>query len=198
MRRQWLAALVIVIGASPFAFAQRSGAAAAAKSSTLAKCAADLGNGAKTRRHFCDVVIAKTPGGSVSMTIPRHTGAATLRFDLHNRFSPASGAAAGDLFAQHVAVVAVVRSTGAIVDRAAVTGEFRAPGDAFDQITGVKGVAPGAGSSVVVTIPAGVTAIGIVGVRLESTTLSGRQVFDTPGRPVAMISNLRVEYVPAK
>jgi hypothetical protein len=41
-----------------------------------------------------------------------------------------------------------------------------------------------------------VSEIGIVGVRLEVLTRNGRDTFDTPGRPVAIVSNLRIEYRP--
>jgi hypothetical protein len=47
-----------------------------------------------------------------------------------------------------------------------------------------------------VTIPAGVTAIGVVGTRLAVLTRVNQEVFDTPGRPVAVVSNLRLEYRP--
>jgi len=47
-----------------------------------------------------------------------------------------------------------------------------------------------------VTIPVGVTSVGIIGVRLEVLTRLGKQVYDTPGRPVGIVSNIRVEYTP--
>jgi hypothetical protein len=47
-----------------------------------------------------------------------------------------------------------------------------------------------------VTIPAGLTAIGIVGARLEETRMGGKAAYDTPGRPIAIVSNLRLEYTP--
>ena len=37
------------------------------------------------------------------------------------------------------------------------------------------------------------TAVGIVGVRLRVTTRLGSQTFDSPGRPVAIVSNVRLE-----
>jgi hypothetical protein len=47
-----------------------------------------------------------------------------------------------------------------------------------------------------VVIPAGVTVVGIVGSRLEEWRPSGRGAFDTPGRPIAIVSNVRVDYLP--
>ena len=48
------------------------------------------------------------------------------------------------------------------------------------------------------TIPVGITSVGIVGVRIEVTTRLGTQIFDTPGRPIAMVSNLRVDTSPGR
>jgi hypothetical protein len=48
-----------------------------------------------------------------------------------------------------------------------------------------------------VTIPAGLTTIGIVGTRLEEwRAVSGRGAYDEPGRAIAIVSNVRVEYTP--
>jgi hypothetical protein len=41
-----------------------------------------------------------------------------------------------------------------------------------------------------------VNAIGIIGVSVERVSLAGRQTFDSPGRPVALASNFRIEYTP--
>ena len=60
-----------------------------------------------------------------------------------------------------------------------------------------KNVAPGRPQSVKIALPAAVTSISIVGVRLETKTKDGRVEFTTPGRPVAIGSNFRIEYTPA-
>ena len=138
------------------------------------------------------------------MSIPAHTGPATLTFDLHNRFTvPASGTPAGDWFMRATAQVAVVRPTGQVIERVAVRSEFRTIKDLFDRISGgappggIKAVAPGRPESLRVTIPAGLNGAGIVGVRLEYSTLAQPHgAADTPGRPIAIVSNVRVEYVP--
>jgi hypothetical protein len=170
---------------------------------TDAACAAPLGPGIKTKRAFCDVLIAAAPGDSVSVTIPPHAGSPTLRFDLHNRFTVPAIVVPGALtFARHEAVVSIIRSTGAVISRAAVVREFRAIEDLYDQIGGganpggVKAVAPGQGEPVRVTIPTGLTVVGIVGARLSVLMRTNQEVFDTPGRPVAIISNVRLEYRP--
>ena len=174
--------------------------ASGTKLSKQATCVSDLGAGVKSNRSFCDVLIATRPDKSVQMTIPTHTGTATLMFDLHNRFSAAAATTdPAQTFQRHSVIVAVIKPTGDVIDRAVVTGEFRTVQDLFDRIggtgpTGVKAVAPGAAQSVKVTIPAGVNAIGIVGIKQDIDTRSARASFTTPGRPVAIVSNMRIEY----
>jgi hypothetical protein len=185
----------------------------AKKVATDATCAAELGVGTKTKRRFCDVVITRTAMESVTMKIPAHTGSAVLQFDLHNRFDVSTRVLAPILFARHLATVAVVRSTGAVIERASVLGEFRVAADAFDRVegglveagtgtgnatqNGVKAVAPGQPLPIRVSIPAGLTSVGIVGVQLAATGKTGaKEVFETPGRPIAVVSNLRIEYTP--
>jgi hypothetical protein len=46
------------------------------------------------------------------------------------------------------------------------------------------------------TIPAGVDQVSLLGEVLDATTAAGRETA-TPGRTVAIISNVRVEYRPA-
>jgi hypothetical protein len=149
------------------------------------------------------VLIGTRPADSVAMQIPAHTGTATLQFDLHNRFSvPAIAIPSPLTFARHEAVVTVIRANGTVIGRAAVAREFRSITDLFDQIGGggraggVKAVAPGAVEAVRITIPAGIPTIGIVGERLRVMTRASDEVFDTPGRPVAIVSNVRIEYRP--
>lgn len=189
--------LAAVVWVAPVA-AQRG-----ARTVTAAECAAPIGDGLKTKRSFCDVLIAAAPAESVSIAIPPHTGSPTLRFDLHNRFTVPAIALPGALtFARHEAVVSVIRPTGAVIRQAAVVREFRTIGDLFDQIGGganpggVKAVAPGGAESVRVPIPTGLTAVGIVGARLSVILRTSQEVFDTPGRPVAIVSNIRLEYRP--
>jgi hypothetical protein len=166
-------------------------------------CAAELGAGLKTKRLFCDIVVAKDRTDSISITLPPHRGAATLSFDLHNRFGiPEAGTPPDRVYARHEAVVAVVAPGGALVDRLVVRGEFRGTDSLFDRIGGgsgpggAKAIGPGPIESIKVTIPATLSAIGIVGVKLTVMTTRGTDVFDSPGRPVAIASNFKVEYTP--
>ena len=193
--------LILLVGLMTTSLASAASQRGARRTSTEVKCAADLGTGLKTKRQFCDVVIATAGGDSVWMPIPNHTGTATLSFDLHNRFLvPIVTLDPSLAFTRHLAVVAVLRSTGETIEQAAVMREFRSTEDLFDTIGGggrpggIKAVAPSEPEAVRITIPAGVTAIGIVGVRLDVTTRAGKEPFDSPGRAIAMVSNLRIQY----
>jgi hypothetical protein len=190
------------IGAAAVGADQRATRPPARRTTTDVTCTADLGLGAKSSRRFCDVFIV-TPGSeSVAMAIPPHTGAATLRFDLHNRFTvPPGPPDPGRAFARHTAVIAVLRSTGETIARAAVEAEFRTVQDLFDRIRGagpggLKAVAPGQPQAYEVTIPSTVTAIRLAGLRVDVLSRAGRAAHDQIGLPVAIVSNLRIEYTP--
>ncbi len=164
-------------------------------------CAAQLGTGLKSKRTFCDIIIGTTLTDGVRMSIPAHTGPTTLRFDLHNRYPMAQeGATPAQMYAKHTAVVAVLNQLGDTVGKAAVARELRTDVDIFDRVEGGIGpggsimVAPGRPEAVVLELPESTTAIAIVGISLEATSLSVQGTFVTPGRPVAVGSNFRIEY----
>jgi hypothetical protein len=175
-------------------------AAPANKFVTESQCASDLGRGVKSKREFCDIMASTDPAKGVSMRIPPHKGASTLRFDLHNRFAVAGKSLP---FARASALVAILNAnSSAVIDRAAVVNELHTELDLFDRIVGTgpggtKTIAPGRAQAATIRIPASVTAIAIVGVRVDLTTKAGSEVFSSPGRPVAIVSNLRLEYTPA-
>lgn len=202
-------ALVWMIGcvmSGTAALGQPSPQSAGARPSSIStdvRCAAGLGTGAKSRRQFCDVLITPAGAESISLAIPAHAGPSTLRFDLHNRFvaSDDDGQPAAR-FARHAALVAVVGAGGAVLARAAVTGEFRTVQDLFDRIAGgphpggVKGVAPGPAEAITVAVPEAHNVVGIIGLSIEERTAAGTARWTTPGRPVAIASNFRIEYIP--
>jgi hypothetical protein len=207
MKRRAYAVIGAIVAASTVALAQRATPPAAPpparKVSTAATCGAELGTGLKTKRRFCDVVISRDPAAGVVIAVPAHRGTATLKFELHNRFTiPAADVPAAQVFVRQLAVVAVLRMSGAVISRAAVVSELRTPADIFDQIAGVgaappKVIAPGLAELIEVTVPAGLSSVSIVGVSLEATNRTGKDLYDAPGRPVAIVSNWRVEYTPA-
>ena len=167
------------------------------------KCPEPLGTGVKTGASYCFVLAGREPAQGVLVTIPPHAGAATLMFDLHNRHTYSDeDIRAGRGFAKYTAVVAALTMTAELLGRGAVQSEFRAARDLHERISGgagpggVKAVAPLGREEITITIPAGVNEVSILGEVLDATTAAGRETA-TPGRTVAIISNVRVEYRPA-
>jgi hypothetical protein len=167
------------------------------------KCAEVLGTGVHTKENFCFVLAGRDPAQGVLVTIPPHTGTATLTFHLHNRHTYSEEEMrAGRGFAKYTAVVGVLTLTGDLLGRGAVQSEFRSAKDLYDRVSGgagpggVKAVAPIGDEIAVITIPANIEQVSLLGEVLEATTAAGREGTAT-GRPVAIVSNLEVEYRPA-
>ena len=165
-------------------------------------CPEQLGTGLRTKASFCFVLAGRDPAEGVLVAIPPHTQA-TLTFDLHNRHTYSEEEIrAGRGFAKYTAVIGVLSMTGDLLGRGAVQTEFRAVKDLYDRITGgagpggTKAVAPLGLEQVSITIPAGIDQVSLLGEVLEATTAAGREVA-TPGRPVAIVSNVQVTYLPA-
>ena len=51
----------------------------------LMQCPSILGNGLTTQRLYCDVLSGQDAANGLRVTLPPHTGTATLYFTLHNR-----------------------------------------------------------------------------------------------------------------
>ncbi len=148
------------------------------------------------------MLAGRDPAEGVIVSIPPHTEA-TLTFDIHNRHTYSEEEVrAGRGFARYVAVIGVLSITGELLGRGAVQTEFRNARDLYDRITGgagpggLKAVAPLGREQVSITVPAGVDQVSLLGEVLEASTSAGREVA-TPGRPVAIVSNVQVEYLPA-
>lgn len=166
------------------------------------RCPEELGVGLKTKASFCFVLAGRDPAEGVIISIPPHTKA-TLTFDIHNRHTySAEEVKAGRGYARYTAVIGVLAMNGTLLGRGAVQTEFRSARDLYDRVTGgagpggVKAVAPLGREQVSIEIPANVDQVSLLGEVLDATTSAGREVA-TPGRPVAIISNVQVEYVPA-
>jgi hypothetical protein len=166
------------------------------------KCPESLGTGLKTKADFCFVLAGRVPADGVLVSIPPHTEA-TLSFDLHNRHTYSEEeTGAGRGFARYTAVIGVLSMKGDLLGRGAVQTEFRTVRDLYDRIGGgagpggTKAVAPLGREQVRITIPAGVDQVSLLGEVLEGSTSAGREIA-APGRPVAIVSNLQIEYLPA-
>ena len=160
--------------------------------------------GVKTVRSFCDVPAGLDPAQGVVVTLPSHTGPVTLSFDLHARHTYSEELTkSGKGYARYRAVIGVLSMKGDLIERAAVQGEFRTAADLFDRIGGgagpggVKAVAPVGSEQIYITIPAGIDQVSLLGETFDAVTPYGHETVVMPGRPVAIVSNLLVEYKPA-
>ena len=169
----------------------------------MAQCPDVLGEGVRTRRMFCDVVIGRDPAAGIVITLPPHRGDVTLRFDLHNRHTYSEELARSNRgFRRYVASIGVLTADNTLLSRAVVLSEFRTAADLVDRIGGgagpggVKAVAPTGTEAVVITIPEEEQRVSILGEKLQELRLDGVDLFTTIGRPIAVVSNLMIEYVP--
>jgi hypothetical protein len=167
-------------------------------------CPAVLGTGVKTKRLFCDVLTGRDPAEGILVTLPAHRGNATLTFDLHNRHTYSEEQVrAKKAYAEYTATIGVLTPANDLLSRGVVYSTFRTAADLVDRVGGgagpggVKAVAPTGTESVTVTVPKDVTQVSILGERLVVKRLEGDESFASPGRPIAIVSNVNVEYVPA-
>jgi len=203
-------AAALLAPAAPLAQARRGTTAAAAApmrtEPAKVNCPQALGQGLQTGRAFCDVLITRDPAEGIIVPLPPHTGAVTLTFDLHNRHTYSEELAKTSRgYRRYTAMVGLLASDNTPLGRAVVHSEFRNVRDLFDRISGgsgpggVKAVAPAGVEPVTVVIPADepTESISIVGLKLIESRIDGTEPFLTSGRPVAILSNVMLEYRPA-
>jgi hypothetical protein len=168
----------------------------------LMQCPSVLGNGIKTQRLFCDILTGTDPAEGLRVSIPAHQGPATLLFTLHNRQAAADEAHKGSAYARYTATLRVVTSTGAVLRQPVVQSEFRGPTDLVERIAGgagrggVKAVAPTGSEAIALDLPPGITEVSLLGEKLTIERLDGTEVITAPGRPIAVVSQVQIEYRP--
>ena len=168
------------------------------------KCSSELGVGVATARRFCDVLTGADPKEGVLVTIPPHRGPVTISFELHNRHTySAELVKLKQAYRKYTATVGVLTMDNTLVDRAVVQSEFRIEKDLFDRISGgagpggVKAVAPSGDEFITMELPADVgEQISILGEKLSVMRPDGNDTFSSPGRPIATISNVMLEFRP--
>lgn len=169
-------------------------------------CPAPLGAGIRTGRMFCDVLTGRDPAEGIIITLPPHTGPVTLTFDLHNRHTYSEELIkANRAYRQYTATIGVLTADNTLLARAVVLNEFRTPTDLVDRVGGgagpggVKAVAPTGLEPITVTIPPEEQTVSILGERLSVVRVDATapDTFVVPGRPIAVISNVMVQYRPA-
>jgi len=96
----------------------------------------------------------------------------------------------------------VLTMDNTLVQRAVVDSEFRKVTDFVDRIggpagpAGIKAVAPVGTEMVSMLIPEEENQVSILGEKLTVERLDGTATYSSPGRPIAVISNVMIEYHP--
>jgi hypothetical protein len=168
-------------------------------------CPSELGTGITTDRRFCNVATGRDPADGILIKIPPHRGETRLLFDLHNRqtYSPEEERT-GRAYTRATAYVGILNMNNDLIARALVQSEFRTSKDLFDRVgggagpTGLKAVAPVSIEPVSVTLPAALDEVSLLGEKLVVATAHGEFTYASPGQPIALVSNIRVEYQPAR
>jgi hypothetical protein len=182
---------------------------AAPQSSTKAAadvtCPAPLGVGVRTKAAFCEVLAGRDPATGVLIKIPPHRGPATLTFDLHNlHLYSEEQVKANRAYTRYTAVIGALTLDNTLITRAVVQSEFRTANDLVDRVGGgagpggTKAVAPTGSEPVVITVAENDDQVSLLGEKVTVETMSGPPAtFSQPGRPIAVVSNVTVEYRPA-
>ena len=212
MRRRLAIAFVVLLVASASAQTRRpvrkpAPAPAAAPSEKVAPdmtCPTPLGVGVNTKQDFCDVMTGRDPSDGILIKFPLHKGPVALTFDLHNRHTYSEEQAKTNrAYTRYTATIGVLTIDNTLISRAVVQNEFRKASDLIDRIGGgagpggVKAVAPTGTEPITVTIPEGEDQVSILGEKLTVERADGSATYTSPGRPIAVISNVMIEYRPA-
>jgi hypothetical protein len=167
-------------------------------------CPTPLGIGATTKRAFCDVMTGRDPAAGILIKFPPHTGSVTLSFDLHNRHTYSEEQVRTHrAYARYTSTVGVLTMDNTLIGRAVVQNEFRTAGDLVDRIGGgagpggLKAVAPTGTESITMMIPEAESQVSILGEKLTYERVDGSATYSSPGRPIAIVSNVMIEYRPA-
>ena len=189
--------------------AQTRKPAPAARKPTVAPaditCPSPLGMGVKTKREYCDVLTGRDPKEGILIKLPPHRGPVTLRFNLHNRHTYSEEEVRMKRgFASYIAGIGVLTLDNTLLTRAAVASEFRRAEDLLERITGgagpggVKAVAPVGVEAITLQLAAALSEVAILGEKLTVVRADGQPAnYAAPGRPIAIISDVTVEYTPA-
>jgi hypothetical protein len=170
------------------------------------KCPTPLGMGVATKLAFCDVMTEQDPAAGVLIALPPHKGPVTLTFNLHNRHTYSDEQVKTNrAYARYTATIGVMTMDNTLISRAVVQNEFRNANDLVDRIGGgagpggIKAVAPTGSETISITIPEGEDQVSILGEKLTQERIvdGGPTSYTSPGRPIAVISNVMIEYRPA-
>ncbi len=182
---------------------------AAARKLTMAPadlmCPSPLGTGVTSKLAYCDVLTGRDPKAGIIIKLPARRGLLTLKFNLHNRHTYSEEEVRMKrAFASYTASIGVLTLDNTLLTRAVVAGEFRRLDDLVERIGGgagpggVKAVGPVGSEAIAVEIDTDVTEVSLIGEKLTVVRSDGVPAnYLAPGRPIAVISNVTVEYTPA-
>jgi hypothetical protein len=169
----------------------------------MVACPQPLGLGVQTKRTFCDVLAGRDPAAGIIVTLPPHSGPVTLTFDLHNRILYSEDMVkAGRAYRRYTASIGVLAMDNTLLSRGLIQNEFRTAADLMDRISGgsgpggVKAVAPSGTEPITVVVDPEEEKVSILGEKLLELRPDGRDEWTTSGRPIAIISNVMVQYQP--
>ena len=106
-------------------------------------------------------------------------------------------------YARYTAMIGALAMDNTLIQRAAIQTEFRAAADLFDRISGgagpggVKAVAPAGVEHIRLAIPEAENEISLLGEKVTVDGVDGSATYSSPGRPIAVVSNVTIEYRPA-
>ena len=167
------------------------------------KCPTPLGVGITSKREYCDVMSGREPGEGILIPLPPHQGPVTLTFDLHNRHTYSEEQMkANRAAARYTAVIGALTLDNTLISRAAVQSEFRKASDLVERIGGgagpggVKAVAPAGTEAITITVPEEEALVSLLGEKLVVDRPEGTATYTSEGRPIAVISNVMIEYQP--
>ena len=166
-------------------------------------CPHVLGTGLGNRLEFCDVLTGRNPAEGILIKLPAHTGPLTLTFDLHNRHMYSEDLVkAGKAYANYTSTIGVLTIDGTLLARGVVRSEFRTAKDLFERIgggagpKGMKAVAPVGSQRISIDVPEEVNEVSLLGEKMTVISLNGTETFTSLQRPIAVVSNLNVDYQP--
>ena len=109
----------------------------------------------------------------------------------------------GRAYTRATATIGALAPDGTLLGRGVVQTEFRRESDLFDRVGGgagpggLKAVAPIGDEVISIEVPEKVNDVSLLGEKLVVTQIDGQQTFAAEGRPIAVVSNAKVEYQPA-
>src|SRR5258706_3733779 len=211
LAKAWLVIVVVAIAHPAFAQTRKPPAKTPAPAPVIAPktiapdvtCPTPLGVGVKTQITFCEVLAGRDPSGGVLVQLPPHRGTATLTFDLHNlHLYSEEQVKAHRAYARYTATVGVLTMDNTLVSRAVVQSEFRTAADLVDRVGGgagpggAKAVAPTGSEPITIMVPEAEAQVSLLGEKLTVDRIDGAATYTQAGRPIAVISNVSLEYKP--